>query len=297
MSLTIDKLSQQIDQQATLTEISFDLQLGQIVGVIGRNGVGKTTLFRTINGQYLPTGGRVLVDGKSLSDQPDLKTQLSFVDAQANFFKGLTGQQVQWYYQAAYPAFDVVKFTQLAERYHLSLNRKLRHFSKGMFGLFTIILSVATEAPYLFLDEPLDGLDVLIRKNVLSILIDEVAKGQRAVLIASHNLSELEGIIDRALILKQGRLIHDYQLETMRTQARKLQLVYRDKKIPRLLREQGHIVSVSGRVIVVVFENFTTELATQLTATKPAFQETLPLSLTDLFMANLTDEQDYDILG
>ncbi|AVK64315.1 multidrug ABC transporter [Lactobacillus sp. CBA3606] len=297
MSLTIDKLSQQIDQQATLTELSFELQLGQIVGVIGRNGVGKTTLFRTINGQYLPTSGRVLVDGQALSQQPALKTQLSFVDAQANFFKGLTGQQVQWYYQTAYPAFDAVKFTRLAERYHLLLNRKLRHFSKGMFGLFTIILSVATEAPYLFLDEPLDGLDVLIRKNVLSILIDEVATGQRAVLIASHNLSELEGIIDRALILKQGRLIHDYQLETMRTQARKLQLVYRDKKIPRLLREQGHIVNVSGRVIVVVFENFTTELATQLAATQPAFQETLPLSLTDLFMANLTDEQDYDILG
>ncbi|BDZ29819.1 ABC transporter ATP-binding protein [Lactiplantibacillus sp. WILCCON 0030] len=297
MSLKVNGLCKQINQEQTLDQISFEVQLGQIVGVIGRNGVGKTTLFRTINGQYLADQGHITIDGEALLSQPNLRTQLSFVDPQANFFRGATAQQVAWYYQAAYPDFDQDKFTQLLARYHLAKNQKLRHFSKGMFGLFTIILSVATNAPYLFLDEPLDGLDVIVRKNVLSILIDEAATQKRAIMIASHNLSELEGIIDRALMLKKGRLIHDYQLETMRSQARKLQLVYRDKQIPSLLREQGHIVSVSGRVIVVVFEDFTLALQTALTATKPVFQETLPLSLTDLFMANLTDAGDYELLS
>jgi ABC-2 type transport system ATP-binding protein len=297
MSLQIKHLSKTINQKPTLDQLSFDVQPGQIVGVIGRNGVGKTTLFRTINGQYLRTSGQVLVDGHEVADDPSVRPQLSFVDPQANFFKTMTAQQVAWYYQAAYPQFDQVKFDQLLSRYHLKADQKLRHFSKGMFGLFTIILSVATQATYLFLDEPLDGLDVIVRKNVLNILIDEVATGQRAILIASHNLSELEGIIDRALMLKQGHVIHDYQLETMRTKARKLQLVYRDKQIPALLKTSGPIVSVSGRVIVVVFEDFTPELQSQLAATEPVFQETLPLSLTDLFMANLTDEHDYELLS
>ncbi|VDG21080.1 ATP-binding cassette domain-containing protein [Lactiplantibacillus mudanjiangensis] len=297
MSLKITNLNKQIDHHATLIDLDFTVEPGQIVGIIGRNGVGKTTLFRTINGQYLPDTGQVLVDDQAVSAQPELRQRLSFVDPQANFFKGVTAKQIAWYYRATYPEFDQAKFDQLMTRYQLPVDQKLRHFSKGMFGLFTIILSVSTKATYLFLDEPLDGLDVIIRKNVLNILIDEVANGDHAILIASHNLSELEGIIDRVLMLKDGRIKHDYQLETMRAQARKMQVVYRDKTIPAVLREQGHIISVSGRVIVVVFENFTPALADQLTATKPVFQEALPLSLTDLFVANLTDEHDYELLS
>ncbi|KRO24682.1 ATP-binding cassette domain-containing protein [Lactiplantibacillus fabifermentans] len=297
MSLVIQNLTKLIDGHQTLDAISFSIAPGQIIGVIGRNGVGKTTLFRTINGQYLTDAGTVLLDNQVVVDQPALRTQLSFVDPQANFFRGATAQQVQWYYQAAYPDFDNAKFTTLLERYHLPLNRKLRHFSKGMFGLFTIILSVCTQAQYLFLDEPLDGLDVLIRKNILSILIDEAATGQRSIIIASHNLAELEGVIDRALMLKDGHLIHDYELETMRSQARKIQLVYRDKKIPAVVQQHGHVVSVSGRIIVVVFEDYTPALAAAIEATQPVFQERLPLSLTDLFMANLTDEQDFELLS
>lgn len=297
MSLVIDKLSKQIDQRPTLDAISFEVQPGQIIGVIGRNGVGKTTLFRTINGQYLADHGAAMIAGQALTTHPELRTQLCFIDPLANFFRGHTIKQIQRDYQAAYPDFDQAKFEQLLARYHLTTNQKLRHFSKGMFGLFTIILSVATNAPYVFLDEPLDGLDVLVRKNILSILIDEVATGKRSILIASHNLIELEGVIDRALILKKGRLANDYQLEVMRSRARKLQLVYRDKHIPAVVKEQGRIVHVSGRVIMVVFENYTDALKAQVAATTPVFEEELPLSLTDLLMANLTDEADYELLS
>ena len=297
MSLVINQLSKQIDHHTTLDQISFTIEPGQIVGVVGRNGVGKTTLFRTINGQYLADSGDVSVDGQAIATKPQLRTQLCFIDPLANFFKGATIKQIQWYYQTAYPNFDNAKFERLLDRYHLTSKQKLRHFSKGTFGLFTIILSVATGAPYLFLDEPLDGLDVLIRKNILGILIDEVATGERSIVIASHNLVELEGVIDRALMLKHGQIVNDYQLETMRRNARKVQLVYRDKQIPAVIKQLGHIVHVSGRVIVVVFEDFSASVQAELAATKPVFQEDLPLSLADLFMANLTDEADFELLS
>ncbi|ALO03544.1 multidrug ABC transporter [Lactiplantibacillus paraplantarum] len=297
MSLVINQLSKQIDHRTTLNQISFTIEPGQIVGVVGRNGVGKTTLFRTINGQYLADSGDVSIDGQVIAIKPQLRTQLCFIDPLANFFKGATIKQIQWYYQTAYPNFNNAKFEQLLNRYHLTSKQKLRHFSKGTFGLFTIILSVATEAPYLFLDEPLDGLDVLIRKNILGILIDEVATGERSIVIASHNLVELEGVIDRALMLKNGQIVNDYQLETMRSNARKVQLVYRDKQIPAVVKQLGRIVHVSGRVIVVVFEDFNATVQTKLAATKPVFQEELPLSLADLFMANLTDEADFELLS
>lgn len=297
MTLEINQLSKNIGQRQVLDQISFKVEPGELIGLIGRNGVGKTTLFRTINRQYQASGGEILIDGQSILRQPKLRTQLSFVDAQANFFSSYTPQQIADFYQLSYPDFDDEKFHQLMTKYHLDLQTKVRRFSKGMTGLFIIILSVCTQATYLFLDEPLDGLDMLVRKNVLNILIDEVATGQRAILISSHNLGELEGIIDRALMLKGSHLIHDYQLEEMRSSARKLQLVYPTKEIPAILKEQGHIISIQGRVIVVVFEKYTDELKAAVAATEPVFQEELPLGLSDLFMANLTDEQDFTILS
>lgn len=95
MSLVINQLSKRIDHHQTLDGISFEIGLGQIVGVVGRNGVGKTTLFRTINGQYLTDHGQVLVDGQEVVDQPEMRTQLCFIDPLANFFKGATIAQIQ----------------------------------------------------------------------------------------------------------------------------------------------------------------------------------------------------------
>ncbi len=115
-------------------------------------------------------------------------------------------------------------------------------------------------------------------------------------MIASHNLAELEGVIDRALMLKHGRIVNDYQLEAMRRSARKVQLVYRDKQIPAVVKQLQYCTRFWS-VIVVVFEDYNAEVQAQLATTNPVFQEDLPLSLADLFMANLTDEADFELLS
>src|SRR5699024_1506241 len=99
-------------------------------------------------------------------------------------------------------------------------------------GLFNIILAISSHARYILLDEPFDGLDVIIRKNVIRLLLDQVGEQQFSLLITSHNLAELEPLIDRTLILKDRTISHDYRLETLRQTARKLQLVLKTNEIP-----------------------------------------------------------------
>jgi len=126
-------------------------------------------------------------------------------------------------------------------------------------------------------------------------LLDHVGQTQTAVLITSHNLVELDQLIDRTLILKETKIIKDYQLEQLRQTDRKLQIVLKTNTIPVLFKEVGWVLSVSGRVMVVYFPNYSDELDAQIQAYEPVLCESLPITLEDLFEANLVTEEDYQV--
>ena len=146
-----------------------------------------------------------------------------------------------------------------------------------------VALALASQAPYVFLDEPFDGLDVLIREKIVNLVVDAVADGQRTFLIASHNLIELDGLSDRVLFVKGGRISRDLTLEDVRQQAVKLQLVFKTNKIPAVVKQYGRILNIRGRVIEAVFPDFNQEIQAALAAEQPVLNESLPLSLSDLF--------------
>lgn len=110
----------------------------------------------------------------------------------------------------------------------LPLGHSYRRMSKGMQGLYKMILAIASNADYLLLDEPFDGLDIIVRKKVIGLLLENLSESNRTAIIASHNLNELENIIDRALLIKGRTIAKDYRLETMRENARKIQFVFRE---------------------------------------------------------------------
>lgn len=156
-----------------------------------------------------------------------------------------------------------------------------------------MILAISSNATYLLLDEPFDGLDVIIRKKVIGLLLGHIADGKRTAVIASHNLQELEGIIDRALLIKGQTIVKDYRLETMRETAKKFQMVFKTKKVPQIVKDNSKLIAFQGRVVVAVFENYDTQLAAKILAEQPLVFEELPLSLEDLFEANLNKEELY----
>ena len=290
--MKVNNLQKTIDGQAILEEINFSLNPQEIVGLVGRNGSGKTTLFRTLAGHYLLDGGEVTIAGMDLAKAVEQKTQLFYIDELDNFLKYYSLKKINEFYRLAYPKFDQDRYLALLKENEFHQRMTYRRLSKGMQGLYQMILAISSEANYLLLDEPFDGLDVIVRKKVIALLLDHLATHENcSIMIASHNLVELEGIIDRVLLLKGKSIVKDYSLEQMREHARKLQLVFRRKGVPAFVKEQAKLLSIQGRVVTVIFEEYTPELASQLKALEPVVMEELPLSLEDLFEANLRQEK------
>ncbi|WP_302373653.1 ATP-binding cassette domain-containing protein [Enterococcus asini] len=290
--MKVNNLQKMIDGQVILEEINFSLNPQEIVGLVGRNGSGKTTLFRTLAGHYLLDGGEVTIAGMDLAKAVEQKTQLFYIDELDNFLKYYSLKKINEFYRLAYPKFDQDRYLALLKENEFHQRMSYRRLSKGMQGLYQMILAISSEANYLLLDEPFDGLDVIVRKKVIALLLDHLATHENcSIMIASHNLVELEGIIDRVLLLKGKSIVKDYSLEQMREHARKLQLVFRRKGVPAFVKEQAKLLSIQGRVVTVIFEEYTPELADQLKALEPVVMEELPLSLEDLFEANLRQEK------
>lgn len=290
--MKVNNLQKTIDGQVILEEINFSLNPQEIVGLVGRNGSGKTTLFRTLAGHYLLDDGEVSIAGMDLAKAVEQKTQLFYIDELDNFLKYYSLKKINEFYRLAYPKFDQDRYLALLKENEFHQRMSYRRLSKGMQGLYQMILAISSEANYLLLDEPFDGLDVIVRKKVIALLLDHLATHENcSIMIASHNLMELEGIIDRVLLLKGKSIVKDYSLEQMREHARKLQLVFRRKGVPAFVKEQAKLLSIQGRVVTVIFEEYTPELADQLKALEPVVMEELPLSLEDLFEANLRQEK------
>lgn len=289
--MRIKNLTKKIEGQSILKSIDFQLFDNEIVGLVSRNGSGKTTLFRVIAGHYLPDNGEILINQKSIYQHPEVKQEIFFIDEKENFLRTYSLNKIAKFYQFAYPKFDQPLFTNLIKEHEFPLNRNYRHLSKGQQGLFQIILAICSNARYLLLDEPFDGLDIIIKKEMIGLLMEQLGEQSRTALISSHNLLELENLIDRVLLLKNQTIIKDYRLEEMREKAKKLQLVFKTKKVPTVVKENSKLLDFQGRVVTVVFENFSAELEQTIKDCDPLVYEELPLSLEDLFEANLNSHR------
>lgn len=228
--MKVMKLSKMIEGKQILNDVHFELKANEIVGLIGRNGSGKTTLFRTLTGQYLPDKGEIELDGISLLTATQSKSELFYIDEAENFLAPYTLKTINQFYRTAYPNFNQDLFLTLTGSHQLPLHVNYHGLSKGMQGLFNMILAISSNARFLLLDEPFDGLDVIVRKYVIGLLLEHISDNQRTALIASHNLNELENLADRVLLLKNQTIIKDYRLEEMRESAKKIQMVFKTKK-------------------------------------------------------------------
>ncbi|GCF92165.1 acetoin ABC transporter ATP-binding protein [Enterococcus florum] len=284
--MIINDLSKTINQKPVLKNLSFQLAPSEIVGLIGRNGSGKTTLFRLIAEHYLPDAGDIQVNGRSIFTDKHQKQAIFFIDEKENFLRAYSLQRILGFYQKAYIDFDENLFLQLIQQYQFRLSSLYRQLSKGNQRLVQIILAICSNATYLLLDEPFDGLDVIVKKEVIGLMMEHLGE-HRSALIASHNLNELENLIDRALLLKDHTIFKDYHLEEMRQHARKIQMVFKTKKVPLVVKEQSKLLSFQGRVITAIFESYSEELEQAIKHFEPLLYEELPLSLEDLFEANL----------
>ncbi len=292
--MKIRNLTKKMDDNLVLKDVSFDLKAGEITALIGRNGVGKTTLFSTMTGIYLPDEGDVFLDEESIFKHPEVKQQLFFLEDNMNHFNTYSVQTVVKIYRQIYPTFDEAFFSELMQRFELPMKAKLISFSKGRKALFFIILAFSINVRFLLLDEPMDGLDIIIKKQILAIIKDTVKKRGTSVVIASHRLDELEAIADRVIVLKGASVEFDYYLEDMRTDAVKIQVAFKTKKIPDFVKNNAQLLYRNGRIYtLLVTENASSFLA-ELRLEEPVLLEEMSISIEDIFTVHLANDKiDY----
>ncbi|ECL0019786.1 ABC transporter ATP-binding protein [Listeria monocytogenes] len=292
--MKIRNLTKKMDGNLVLKDVSFDLKAGEITALIGRNGVGKTTLFSTMTGIYLPDEGDVFLDEESIFKHPEVKQQLFFLEDNMNHFNTYSVQTVVKIYRQIYPTFDEAFFSELMQRFELPMKAKLMSFSKGRKALFFIILAFSINVRFLLLDEPMDGLDIIIKKQILAIIKDTVKKRGTSVVIASHRLEELEAIADRVIVLKGASVEFDYYLEDMRTDAVKIQVAFKTKKIPDFVKNNAQLLYRNGRIYTLLVTKNASSFLAELRLEEPVLLEEMSISIEDIFTVHLANDKiDY----
>ncbi|MCH1626980.1 ABC transporter ATP-binding protein [Fredinandcohnia sp. SECRCQ15] len=287
--LSVKNLVKWIEGQAVLEDISFSIEQGTITGLIGRNGVGKTTLLRSLVGILDPDQGEVLFEGKNIAINPEVKQSIVFVPDSFTTFNNYHVKELIQLYDAIYEDFDVSYFYELLQRFNLPNNRKVRSFSRGMKALLFIILSISTKAKLIILDEPTNGLDAIAKRQILQFLLEEVSESQLSLLISSHHLDELEKISDTIIMMRAGKIESVISMEDAKLHYKKLQVVFKDGIMPEEILQLSHVEEISriGRVHTLLIKGNVNETVQILHEYQPLLLEQLPMSLEDMFVSAL----------
>ncbi|WP_018923421.1 ATP-binding cassette domain-containing protein [Salsuginibacillus kocurii] len=288
--IKIQNLSKHIHGQEILSDVTFSIGEGKITGIVGRNGVGKTTLLKTIVDVLRPDEGEVLVNGQNVQKRPDVKRNVIFVSDMAEALKNESTKSVVNLYKEIYPSFDQTYFYELMERFDMKEAKKIKHYSKGKKALFSLIMAFATRATYILLDEPTDGLDVIIKRQILKFMVEEVAKEDISIVIATHRLDELETLADHILVMKAGRIDSEYHIEEVKQSYKKVQLVFKGE-MPEELKQYVYLLEQSGRVYICLLESTGDLTDEYVNSFQPLLYDELPMTLEDLFLARLGGDE------
>ncbi|KYD30962.1 ABC transporter ATP-binding protein [Geobacillus sp. FSL W8-0032] len=258
---------------------------GAIYGLLGPNGAGKTTLLKLMAGILRQDRGTITVDGDEVWENIEVKRRILFLPDFVYFFPQATIQQMADFYEQVYPSFSRQRFTELRAAFSLDVNKKIHQFSKGMQRQAAFWLAFSVRPDVLIMDEPLDGLDVFVRRHVKQLLIDEVVEREMTVVISSHNLRELEDLCSMVGLMAGGVVQLERDLDELRAGVHKLQLAFRDG-FPDELAERLEIVhrEVRGSIVILVVRGEKRRVEETVRAFHPLIFDVLSLSLEEIFM-------------
>ena len=265
---------------------------GGVYGLVGPNGAGKSTLIRHLLGIYRPDSGQVLVEGEPVYENPEKKALIAAIPDDWYYFQSATIRDMMKFYRGFYPAFDMARYEKFREVFALPEKSPIRRMSKGMQKQAAFWLTMCCRPKYLVLDEPVDGLDPVMRRQVWSLMMSDVTEHGTTVLVSSHNLRELEDVCDHVGIMSRGRVIIERSLADLQENIVKLQAVWRAGEVPVLSAplEVLHTSHV-GRVYTYIVRGNAGEITGRLEQFKPLMLEALPLSLEEIFIYELGGEQ------
>jgi len=280
--LEVRNLTKKFGDFTALDDLSMTIPKGAVYGLVGPNGAGKSTVIRHITGVYRPDAGEITLEGQPVYENPAAKVRIGYIPDDIFFFPSATLEEMRKFYKGIYPDFDDGLFERLFEVFNLPRKGQLRRFSKGMQKQAAFHLSICCRPDVLVLDEPVDGLDPVMRRQVWSLILSDVAQRETTVLISSHNLRELEDICDHVGIMDHGKMLLERSLADMQGNTVKLQLVGAVPENLTVLHETS-----SGRLQTLVVRGTAEEVSAIVEASKPDYYDIIPLSLEEIFIYEL----------
>ncbi len=290
--IKINNVVKTFDGFRALDGLTMTVEKGSIYGLVGPNGAGKSTILRHITGVYRPDSGSILVDGEPVYENPKVKEKLSVIPDELYYFTSASTRDMMKFYRGIYPKFDDKRYQALREFFpEVDENAPIRRLSKGMQKQSAFWLALCCAPEVLVLDEPVDGLDPVMRRQVWSLLMSDVSQRGTTVLVSSHNLRELEDVCDHVGILSHGKVLLERSLTDLQDNIVKLQLAFKEPGLPQLPEgmEVLHTAQL-GRVYTLIVRGSMAEVKTRMATLNPILMEALPLTLEEIFIYELGGE-------
>ncbi|MGR6837496.1 ABC transporter ATP-binding protein [Syntrophomonas erecta] len=288
--IEVDRVSKQFQGLEALKEVSLSVNKGSIYGLVGSNGAGKTTLLKLLAGVYRQDGGQVKIDSQTVFENEEIKAQTVFIPDILYYFPNYTIQDMADFYARIYPGWNQERYNKLGSVFNIEVKRRIKTLSKGMQRQVAFWLGLTLMPDVMILDEPLDGLDPVMRQKVKNLIIQDVAQRAMTVIISSHNLRDLEDICDYIGILHQGKMLIQKDLDDLKADVHKIQVAFTGEIPPALLEEMQALYSEKrGSVLILIVRGPYDQIIDSMQAYHPAILDILPLTLEEIFIYEMGD--------
>lgn len=286
--IEIKNLTKTFDKVTAVDNLTMSIDKGSVVGLVGSNGGGKSTLLRTLSGVYSSDGGEVSIDGEPLYNNPSVKGKCFFIPDFPYFYNKSTINNTASLYRNLYPNWSEERFMQLCSTFPVSADASIINMSKGMQRQAALILALSTRPDYLFMDEIFDGLDPVVRTLLKKLLIEQVSQSSMTIVIASHNLRELEDLCDRVCLMHRGKLALDRDIYSLRDSYRKVQIAFTEPPETNVF-EGVDAVNIwrNGNIFNVTIRGTEKDFMPTLRAHNPAYISAMPLTLEEIFISEM----------
>lgn len=272
-----------------LDSLSLHVKKGSVYGLVGPNGAGKTTIIKTMMGVYRADEGEVRIDGEITYENKDIKKKIICISDDLFFYPTYSIMETAKLYAGIYPEWSWEKFEKMKEVFKIDTRKKVRRLSKGMQKQVAFWLGLSCQPEVMILDEPVDGLDPVMRRNVWKLMLQAVAEKEMTVLVSSHNLRELEDVCDYVGILHEGKVVIEKSLDDIRGNIHKLQVAFSDRSFPDALETKLEILNKSGfgSVNMLIVKGESEEILKSVGEYNPVVCDILPLTLEEVFIYEL----------
>ncbi|MCR5678380.1 MAG: ABC transporter ATP-binding protein [Agathobacter sp.] len=295
--IEVNHVIKSFDGIRALDGVDMHVNQGDVYGLVGPNGAGKSTIIRHLTGIYRQDAGEIFINGEEIFENAQMKGKIAYIPDEIFYFMQANTMEMMRYYRGLYASFDLKTFYRMQEFFpNIDVKRNIRNLSKGMQKQVAFWLSICVHPEIMILDEPVDGLDPVMRRQIWNILLSEVEERNMTVVISSHNLRELEDVCDHVGIMNKGKVMIERSLSDLQDNIFKIQVACFGG-IPHL-SENFKILHMSntGRVHTLIVRGDRDVAVREILADKgeKTIVDILPLTLEEIFIYEMGGA-DYEV--